>query len=84
VKHSAEAKEQHRAASAAVVATRVRRHMAALEPVIRTIMAAGQTSLRQIAKGLNERQVPASRGGMWSTMQVSRVLARMRRRYDQR
>ena len=62
---------------AAAVAARTVKRQADLNPVIRTIMAEGRTSLHQIAAGLNERQVPASRGGAWTAVQVSRVLARM-------
>jgi DNA invertase Pin-like site-specific DNA recombinase len=61
----------------AAVAARTVKRQADLNPVIRTIMAEGRTSLHQIAAGLNERQVPASRGGAWTAVQVSRVLARM-------
>lgn len=46
-----------------------------LEPVIRAIMGEGKTSLKQIAAALNDRRVPAARGGVWSAVQVSRVLA---------
>jgi hypothetical protein len=35
------------------------------------------TSLRAIADGLNERGIPAARGGQWSSPQVMRVLERM-------
>ncbi|WP_456685803.1 recombinase family protein [Bradyrhizobium sp. P5_C11_2] len=33
-------------------------------------------SLRQIADGLNAREIPTARGGRWSAMQVQRALAR--------
>ena len=45
-------------------------------PVIRALQSEGLTSLRQIAAALNERGIPAARGGAWSAMQVSRVLER--------
>ena len=53
---------------------------AALEvlPVIETIKAAGATSLRQIAAGLNERNITTPRGGEWSAVQVQRVLTAAR------
>jgi DNA invertase Pin-like site-specific DNA recombinase len=35
----------------------------------------GPASLRKIAAGLNERGIPTPRGGEWSAVQVSRVLA---------
>ena len=61
----------------AAVAAKVGKRVADLEPEIRDIMRAGHTSLNQIAAALNVRRVPASRGGAWSAVQVSRVLARI-------
>jgi hypothetical protein len=46
-----------------------------LAPIIREIQGKGHTSLRQIAKALNERGIPATLGGEWTAIQVSRVLA---------
>ena len=40
------------------------------------LRAAGATSLRAIAAGLNERGIPTARGGAWNAPQVMRVLAR--------
>src|SRR4051812_7498814 len=37
---------------------------------IAKIRAAGATSLREIAAGLNARSIPAARGGAWSAVQV--------------
>jgi DNA invertase Pin-like site-specific DNA recombinase len=56
---------------------RVKKRLTDLEPVIRSIRDAGATSLGRIAAGLNERRIPAARGGKWAPVQVSRVLARM-------
>src|SRR5215207_8624162 len=47
-----------------------------LTPVIEEVRAAGASSLRQIAAGLNQRSILAARGGAWSPMQVKRVLER--------
>ncbi len=48
-----------------------------LAPVISELQAAGKTSLRAIAEGLNERGIPTARGtGSWSAAQVMRVMAR--------
>jgi DNA invertase Pin-like site-specific DNA recombinase len=47
-------------------------------PAIRSIQAAGAVSLRQIAAGLNERNVPTPRGGEWSAVQVKRALTHAR------
>lgn len=43
-------------------------------PTINALKSEGLTSLRQVAAGLNERGIPAPRGGEWSAMQVSRIL----------
>jgi hypothetical protein len=46
-----------------------RRHAADLGPVIKAVRAAGVTSLRGIAKALNERGVPTATGkGKWEAM----------------
>ena len=39
--------------------------------------AAGAESLRAIAAGLEARGIPATRGGNWSAVQVSRLLERI-------
>lgn len=44
-------------------------------PVIEEIKSEGAVTLRQIAAKLNERGVDAPRGGEWSAVQVSRILA---------
>ena len=38
------------------------------------LRAGGATSLRAIAAGLEERGIPAARGGKWSAVQVARLL----------
>lgn len=70
VKPSREDQEAGRATQAARALARV----ADLSPVIRDLQASGAHSLGAIARGLNERGIPAARGGSWSPMQVSRVL----------
>jgi len=62
--------------NAANVARAAKRHVD-LEPVIRGIQGDGKTSLNQIAAELNERRIPAARGGKWSAVQVARVLSRI-------
>jgi DNA invertase Pin-like site-specific DNA recombinase len=49
----------------------------ALAPVVAEIRAAGASSLRAIAAGLNARNIPTPGGGQWSAQQVKRVLARL-------
>jgi hypothetical protein len=39
-------------------------------------LAAGATTLRQIAAELNAFEIPAACGGEWSTVQVRRMLER--------
>jgi hypothetical protein len=45
---------------------------------VKELRAAGAVSLRAIAEGLEARGIPAARGGKWSAVQVSRLLARLR------
>jgi len=42
--------------------------------VIDTIRAEGVTSATGIAKALNERGIPTTRGGRWQAVQVQRIL----------
>lgn len=49
----------------------------ALAPVVAEIRAAGASTLREIAAGLNARGIPTPKGGQWSAMQVKRVLERV-------
>jgi DNA invertase Pin-like site-specific DNA recombinase len=49
-----------------------------LAPTIAALQAAGQTSLRAIADGLNAQGIPTARGGgEWTATQVMRVLDRL-------
>jgi DNA invertase Pin-like site-specific DNA recombinase len=48
-----------------------------LAPIIKELQAAGKTSLRAIATGLNEAGIPTARGGEWSSPQVMRILERL-------
>lgn len=45
-------------------------------PIIAAVQAAGATSMRAVAAELNARRVETARGGEWTAVQVSRVLAR--------
>jgi DNA invertase Pin-like site-specific DNA recombinase len=45
-----------------------------IAPIITDLRAHGATSLRQIAIGLNDREIPAPRGGRWTAAQVARVV----------
>jgi hypothetical protein len=44
--------------------------------MVAEIRAAGASSLREIAAGLNARGFVTARGGQWSAMQLKRVLGR--------
>jgi DNA invertase Pin-like site-specific DNA recombinase len=69
-------KAMRKAASEAIT-KRAKARAADLAPTIAELQAAGATSLRAIAAGLNERGIPTARGtGTWSATQVMRVLAR--------
>lgn len=47
-----------------------------LSSILADIKSEGAVTLREIAAGLNARGIPTARGGSWSAVQVSRVLAR--------
>jgi DNA invertase Pin-like site-specific DNA recombinase len=65
-------RETGSAVTAAIASARA----ADLAPIVAELRAAGATSLRAIAAGLNERRIPTARGRDWSPTQVMRVLAR--------
>jgi len=46
-------------------------------PIIATIQATGITSARAIAEELNARRVETARGGTWTGVHVTRILARL-------
>jgi len=56
------------------------RSAANLLPVIKEIIRAGASSLRDVAEALNARGISTSRGGRWHPQSVANVLARERRR----
>jgi DNA invertase Pin-like site-specific DNA recombinase len=67
---------------ARAIAKRVRKEQAGnraqdLEPTVKELQASGAVSLRAIAAGLDERGIPAARGGSWSANQVARLLERI-------
>jgi DNA invertase Pin-like site-specific DNA recombinase len=61
-------------ASARVRRAKASKRAADLLPTIEEIRADGASSLREIAAALNERGIPAPRGGEWQAVQVQRVL----------
>jgi DNA invertase Pin-like site-specific DNA recombinase len=67
-----------RAKAMAAIEVRASTRAADIGPTIKALQAAGATSLRAIAAGLNEQGIPTSRGqGTWSAVQVARVLDRI-------
>ena len=48
-----------------------------VRPIIKEIQASGVTSLRGIARALTARGVKTARGGDWTSVQVSNLLARV-------
>jgi DNA invertase Pin-like site-specific DNA recombinase len=66
-----------RAKGSAVKAEKATARAADIAPTVKALQAAGKTSLRAIADGLNEQGIPTARGqGIWSAVQVARVLER--------
>jgi DNA invertase Pin-like site-specific DNA recombinase len=63
--------------SAEVRQERADSRAADIAPIIKELQAAGKTSLRAIAAGLNEQGIPAARGGEWSSVQVMRIMERL-------
>jgi DNA invertase Pin-like site-specific DNA recombinase len=67
-----------RAAGTRVLQERAAARASDIAPAVRALQAAGKTSLRALADGLNEQGIPTSRGqGKWTAVQVARVLARL-------
>ena len=67
-----------RARARAVVQQRADARAADIGPTIKALQAAGATSLRAIAAGLNQQGIPTSRGaGEWTAVQVARMLERI-------
>ena len=53
---------------------KARARAADLAPIVQELRAAGIVTLQAIADGLNERGIPAARGGQWGITQVVRLL----------
>jgi DNA invertase Pin-like site-specific DNA recombinase len=67
-----------RAKGRAVLQARANSRAVDIAPIVAELQAAGATSLRAIADGLNELGIPTARGdGEWSAVQVMRVLDRI-------
>jgi DNA invertase Pin-like site-specific DNA recombinase len=68
-------KAAHKAAAVANEAA-AERQAAVVLPIVREITRAGARTPREIAEGLNARDVQTARGGQWYEMTVRNVLAR--------
>jgi DNA invertase Pin-like site-specific DNA recombinase len=68
---------QARAAGRAALQAKAQARADDLAATVKELQAAGAESLRAIAEGLEARGIPAARGGKWSAVQVSRLLARL-------
>lgn len=67
-----------RALSTVALQKRADARAADIGPSVKALQAAGKTSLRAIADGLNDQGIPTARGqGKWSAVQVSRILERI-------
>lgn len=53
------------------------RHAGDLAPMIQDLQASGRRSLRDLASGLNERQIRTPRGGQWHATSVKNLMARL-------
>jgi hypothetical protein len=63
-----------RAAGRAALQAKAQARAADLAPTIKELQAAACESLRAIAAGLDERGIPAARGGKWCAIQVARLM----------
>ena len=66
--------DEQRAQGRAALTARAEARSADLAPILAELRAEGVTTLASLADALNDRGIPAARGGAWSPMQVMRVL----------
>jgi len=72
-----EARRKGAQVSAEVRGARADQRAADLRPILEDLREHGRTSLRALAEGLNERNIPTARGGRWHPNTVRRVLERL-------
>jgi hypothetical protein len=70
--------QEVRALALDAIEKRVAFRVADLAPTIKQLQAAGNTTLRALAAGLNAMGLTTARGGNWDQTQVRRLLARIR------
>lgn len=73
------ARAKGRKVSAEIRAARADRRALDLAPIIGEIREEGGSSLREIATGLDEREIPTARGETWTASAVKRVIDRLQR-----
>jgi DNA invertase Pin-like site-specific DNA recombinase len=61
-------------ASAKVRRARATQRASDLAPIVAELRQSGASTLRALAHGLNDRGIPATRGGIWTAAQVHRLL----------
>ena len=74
---NAEVSHKGREASLAARQDKAKGRAGDLAPVLAQLRQDGITSLRSVSAALNERGIPTARGGQWSPVQVSRLLAHL-------
>lgn len=74
---SQEDREKGAAVAAEKRQERADRRAEVLAPIVEDLRAEGATSLRALARGLEERGVPTARGGEWHAATVSNLLERI-------
>jgi DNA invertase Pin-like site-specific DNA recombinase len=72
--HGARLTAKQRAMGRAVLQARARARAADIAPIVKELQASGAVTLQAIADGLNERGIPAARGGQWRITQVVRLV----------
>ena len=71
------ARRKGTAASALIRSAAAQQRAVDLAPIVQDLRDEGAVSLHDLARGLNERGIPAPRGGAWTAAQVKRLLARL-------
>lgn len=63
--------------SAAVRCAAAQQRAMDLAPIVAERRRDGAASLRKLARGLNDRGIPTSRGAEWTAAQIQRLLSRL-------
>jgi DNA invertase Pin-like site-specific DNA recombinase len=71
------ARQKGTTASAVVRREAAQQRAMDLAPTIEELRDDGAVSLHELARGLNQRGIPAPRGGQWMAVQIKRLLSRL-------